>query len=184
MKNTAINTLSYTGIVTLSRYNGSKKIKIAQIHNEGGYPLFNFLSDCLIGDFEIAKLNRPIKIMLLDRTANSGGSYEYTEKSGFIFAYSTPEKVYDNEKTGAKSTVRYSFRIPRDLLEGTTFNSIGLYTNSASTAENWAAVVVLDEEDRATVTSVSNSSVASALVLDWELNFYNNVDVVHTPSTN
>ena len=59
MKNTAINTLKYTGIVTLSQYIGSKKRQIARMHNEGGDALFRFLANCLAGDFTTAKLTMP-----------------------------------------------------------------------------------------------------------------------------
>ena len=75
MKNIATNTLGYTGIVTLSQYINSKKIKIAQVHNEGSYPLFNFLSDCLLGDFSIAALALPNKIMLLKKDDNDYTAY-------------------------------------------------------------------------------------------------------------
>ena len=45
MTNTAVNTLTYTGIVTLSQYIENKKVKIGQTHNKGGAPLFKFLSN-------------------------------------------------------------------------------------------------------------------------------------------
>ena len=67
MKNTAINTLNYTGIVSLSQCIGNRKIKIAQMHNTGGASLFNFLANCLIGNFTTAKINYPTKIKLINR---------------------------------------------------------------------------------------------------------------------
>lgn len=182
MKNTAANAINYTGIVTLSRYIGSKKVKIAQIQNAGGLALFSFLSDCLAGDFDFAQLNRPTKIKLLKRTLDpASNQYNYASSSGFIHLLSKPEKIYNTSGSleGPKSTVRYSFHISRDQLESIDFNSIGLYTSNASDLdiENWAAIVHLSDEDRA-IVGAQNSTVTSALLLDWELNFYNQPDAI------
>ena len=169
MKNTAVNTLSYTGIVTLSRYIGSKKIKIAQVQNAGTYSLFNFFSDCLLGDFDTAKINRPTKIMLLEEKMDENNEKYYESKSGFSYLISKPEKVYST----TEGIVRYSFVITRDNLEGITFNNlfIGLYANSASSLdpESFMAIVKIEDDD-----SISqNLTVSSALVVDWELHISN-----------
>ena len=169
MKNTAINTLEYTGVVTLSQYINSKKVKITQVNNEGGNPLFNFLSDCLIGDFDTAKASLPTKIMLLKSyeiidTSNNTTSINVESRSGFIYLLSKPEKVYDN----TKGVVRYSFVLSRDIIESTDFNSIGLYTNSTTEVypQNYAAFckVSINSND------ISSSSI---LIVDWELNISN-----------
>jgi hypothetical protein len=163
MKNTATNTLEYTGIVTISQYIGSKKVKLTQVHNEGGTALFNFLSDCLVGDFDLAKIVRPTTIMLLnysnetDADGNIIGK-SYTRASKFIHLLTKPEKVY----TPSKGTVRYSFILTRDNLEGVNFNSIGLYTNAASELdpENFAAFC---EVTNFNINDISSSAV---LVVD------------------
>ena len=172
MNNTAINTLRYSGVVTLSQYIGSKKIKIAQANNTGGNSLFDFLADCLVGDFNIARVSRPTKIKLLSRTAeqNRDGAFEYryTSHSGFIYLLSKPEKVY----TSAQTRVRYSFLIPRDMLETITSGQklgLGLYTNGATEAtdlENFAAFCELDLDQ--------NVLANTSLVVDWELIIANN----------
>jgi hypothetical protein len=171
LKNTAVNALNYTGIVTLSRYNGTKKIKIAQTHNTGKNSLFNFLADCLVGDFDTAKLDRPTKIMLLKKhkvTDSDGESTTdaYESASGFIYLLNKPEKVYNQ----SGSTVRYSFAISRDILESTNFDNlgIGLYCNSATSLdiENFAAFCEID-------ISVNDVSDSALLVVDWELNIHN-----------
>lgn len=164
MKNTAINTLGYTGTVTLSQYIGSKKIKLTQMKNSGAYSLFNFLSDCLVGDFEVAKLSRPAAIRLLehDSTTNS-----YTPCSDFIFLLTKPEKVYSDNK----GIVRYSFAISRDILTSSSFNSIGLYSSSVSDVEpeSFAAVCKINIP-RAEIAA------SSMLVVDWELTISNMVE--------
>ena len=163
-KNKALNSIQYTGTVTLSRYIGEKKVKIAQFNNAGKYSLFNFFSDCLLGDFDIAKNNRPTKIMLLNKEVSKAGEISYESKSGYIYLYNKPVKSYSAQK----GIVQYSFHIYRDFLEGTTFNSIGLYPDSAgySDVENFAAVVdnVKPEHD---------ISKLAVLVVDWELTISN-----------
>ena len=173
MKNTAINSLKYTGIVTLSQYIESKKVKIAQVYNAGGYSLFNFLADCLLGDFDIAKINRPTKIMLLEKIEEKDAqgnllSVRYESRSGFIYLLNKPEKVYST----TKGTVTYSFIVARDILQGSSFSSIGLYTNATeeSDYENYAAVCDITNIEAINARTLSASS---ALVVDWELNISN-----------
>ena len=172
MKNKAINTLEYTGVVKLSQYIGTKKVEVARLQNEGNYSLFNFFADCLVGDFEIAQINRPTKIMLLQKEQKDPTTVEYISKSGFIFQTSKPEKVYDT----TKGIVRYSFIIPKDLISSIkpeTVSHIGLYANSASDGEesNFSALVGVD------LTS-DNVAASAAVLVDWELNISNKVKEV------
>lgn len=173
MKNKAINTLGYTGVVTLYQYIGKNKKIIKKIHNSGGNALFMFLADCLLGDYEIAKYERPTKIMLLNseitetKAPDNSKVYTFTDAkkaSGFIYLLTKPEKVYNT----SGSTVRYSFMIPRDLLESTTFNSIGLYSDQAtiSDAGDYAAICKAD-------VTQADLAVSSVLVVDWELTIAN-----------
>ena len=175
MKGNAINTLTYTGIVTLSQYLGGKKVKVAQVHNTGGNPLFNFLADCLIGDFTIANISRPTKVMLLIKTTETPevgntAAISYTRKSGFIYLLSRPEKVYAAEST----KVRYSFIIPKEYFTSIPSESskelgLGLYTDDAtdSNLEKFAAFCSLK--------NVKNlNSATNNLVVDWDLIISNN----------
>ena len=168
MRNIARNTLGYTGIVTLSQYIGNKKVKIAQRHNTGGNVLFEFLSDCLLGDFAKAKISVPTKIMLMKRTLipNDDGkeAYSYESKSGFIYLLTKPEKVYSTTITG--SIVRYSFIVSKDMVESIndfTGLGIGLFTDKATTnnLDGYSAFCELDLS--------KNDVVNSSLVVDWEL---------------
>jgi hypothetical protein len=162
IKGTASNALRYTGIVTISQYTGYHKTVLARTHNEGGKALFNYLADCLIGDFDIASVSRPTKIMLLNISADNVISK--ASNSSFIYILSKPEKVYDE----VEGIVRYSFIIPQDILAGTSFNAIGLYTATATEADlaDFAACCEVTI-DRSTI------SLSSVLVIDWELHISN-----------
>lgn len=169
MKNSALNNLSYTGIVTLSRYKDGKKIPIRKIKNSGGNSLFNFLSNCLLGDFETAKFELPTKIMLLHADHDNNGLLtDITSVSGFIYFLTRPERLYTD--TGmASSTVCYSFVIPMDIVENTNFNSIGLYSDMATEldVDSFAAICEIDG-----VSGMQDAS--SVLVVDWRLTITNN----------
>lgn len=167
MKNTVLNTLSYTGMVTLSQYNGKKKIKLAQINNTGGASLFEFLIDCFKGNFAEAKLLRPTKIKLVNREPAQDGGYTFESVSGFIYART---EVQDESNFEEECRVVYSFMIPRDLLENVTNITtlgLGLYSHSAqeSDPENYAAFCALGDNLGIERGDISNSS----LVVDWEL---------------
>jgi hypothetical protein len=176
MKSKAISTLTYTGIVTLSQYIGSKKIKIAQIHNTGGNPLFRFLADCLAGDSALAAMDRPTKIMLVKRNkykqVDGTILYDYERKSGFIPLLTQPEKVYSD----TESTVKYSFMIPRAMLEEIdSFEGlgIGLYPNGALDVKadlpNYAAFCE--------IAATKSALINAILVVDWELHISNRASV-------
>ena len=174
MKNTAINSFGYTGTVTLSQYIGGKKVKLCQLHNTGKNALFNFISDCLVGDFDTAKMNRPTKIMLLQEketidTTTQVKSIDYERKSGFIYQLSKPEKIYT---ANPESVVCYSFIIPSDMFAAASidFSHIGLYTNATIEAEFRQFAAIVDIRNQISQQAVSASS---ALLIDWELNISN-----------
>lgn len=158
MKSKVLNTLNYTGVVTLSQYIGNKKIKIAQIHNKGGNPLFNFFTNCLIGEFAKASASRPEKIALFNLNGNT-----YDSVTGFVNMY-TPAKKTDVNK------VKYSFMITKDKFESATFTDlhIGLYTHGATDLQDYAAICKVDIENTALINA--------ALVVDWELAISNMPD--------
>jgi hypothetical protein len=162
MKGTAANTIGYTGIVTLSQYINSKKIVITKVHNEGKLPLFNFLADCLAGDFDIAKIDRPTKIMLLNESED--GVCTKAGNASFIHILAKPERVY----SATEGIVRYSFLIPPEAIIGANCNAIGLYTASASEADldDFAAHCIVDLDS-------SGISLSSILLVDWELHISN-----------
>lgn len=169
MKNSAINSLGYTGIVTLSQYSNNKKIVLKQVHNSGSNPLFNFFANCLLGDFETAKLELPTKIKLLyaEKDDNTDEITKLESASGFIYLLNKPERLY-TESYIASSSICYSFIIPRDIVERSNFNSIGLYPDAAAEedVDNHAAICMVD--------GVSGMSTSAVLVVDWELIITNN----------
>lgn len=162
MKNTAQNTLGYTGVVTISRYQNNKKIELAKVYNTGRSPLFDFLADCLLGDFDSAAQTRPTKIMLLKAKAlDSGGISVESSASGFIALMTTPEKIITTTSGG----VRYSFILTKDQVTDTEFTGIGLYTKAVTDFNEFAAYCDISESS----LNINSLPVSSALIIDWEL---------------
>lgn len=163
MKNIAINTLKYTGIVTLSQYIGTKKVKIAQVHNDGGDALFEFFASSLTGDFTMAKALRPTKIMLLKQTNTPENPiYVTTDNADFYYLLTRPERV----SSVGVSKVKYSFLIPKEVIDNLAdFDKIclGLYSDVATSDKpnNYSAVCSLGLS--------RNNVVSASLVVDWEL---------------
>lgn len=157
MKGSILDSLSYTGTVTLSQYVGKKRFEVARVKNAGNAPLFDFLANCLAGNFDLAEPERPVKIMLLQQDGE-----ELTSRSDFLWLLTNPERV-DVGK------VRYSFIVPNSwLTSSNSFNAIGLYTRNAdlSSLSNYAAICGVKDAS-------NNISPSAVLVVDWELSVAN-----------
>lgn len=169
MNSKANNSMVYTGIVTLSRCIKGQKIKCARLKNAGSLALFDFLSDCLIGDFDAAAAKKPNKIRLLKKDTTLD-TETYQDKSGFIFVSNVPEKSNIKATIG---TVRYSFIITREQLVS-DFDYIGLYpanaVNDETSIDNYAAIVSVPDSIS---TSFATGTDTTALIIDWELNISN-----------
>jgi hypothetical protein len=72
---------SYTGVVTVSMYTNDRLIKTTTSHNKGMSTLFNFISNCLRGDFKSARESRPCKIVLLKAGNNEAFTNDPTTTS-------------------------------------------------------------------------------------------------------
>ena len=161
MKNIATNKLDYSGVVTLSTRIGSKKVQLKNVNNSGNSQLFDFLSDCLVGNFDTAKLTMPAMIKLLNKNDEGG----YTSASGFVYLRSMPEKIIDPKSNSC--IVVYSFEIPYDqVIKAGPFSHIGLYSANSrvSDIENYSAICEVN---------VAENSISSVLLVDWKLTIEN-----------
>lgn len=170
MNGTVINSVQYAGTVSLSlQIDSNTKIPIAKINNAGTSALFNFFTDCLAGDFSLASAGRPTKIMLLSTQKDpvSGEVIGITSVSRFLYMLTNPEKLFTSETQGG--SIKYSFIIPRALLDVANFDRIGLYADGATSPEDYSAYcdVSLSDEN----SPLWGSS--SVMTLDWELNVSN-----------
>ena len=160
------NGLGYKGIVHLSLYSRAtdKTTPIATIQNHGTAKLFEFLSDCLVGNFREAAEKCPTKIMLLNETTDDSDNKIYQAMSDFIVKLTNPVKI-DNLTDGI--TVRFSFAIPEAF--NITFSHIGLYLNNTDIYEvsDFAAICSYNSKDS------GFSSNDAVLIIDWDLTLSN-----------
>lgn len=169
LKGTTIKTLGYTGIVTLSQYTNGKNFVISKVHNQGGTALFDFLADCLAGNFDTARLNCPYQILLLNVENNEISPA--TSAADFLTILTRPERVHSD----TEGIVRYSFIIPADMLVGTKFNAIGLYSKSPASYLDYLAYCTVDPYNSGTALSQS-----FVLAVDWELHIKNSTESAST----
>lgn len=165
MKNIATNSLNYVGTVIVYKYSGKKKTELTRVHNAGNSPLFSFMTDCLLGNFDTAKLKLPNKIMLLNEYKEDNTAVLEARSAGFIPLVSAPEKVINSQDDG--SAVAYSFIVQYDQIIG-NFNRIALYSRGAEDMYNYSAICEISDEDR-----LNNMSLSSALVIEWQLSITN-----------
>ena len=128
------------------------------------------MANCIAGDFTNCKAGCPTRIRLLSREIGSGGGYDYSSVSGFIFKQNSNVIV---DKLG-ECRVRFSFMIPRDLLENITnieTLGLGLYNTRYSELDSFVAFCAIGtsglELSRAELTHAS-------LLVDWDIVIANN----------
>ena len=105
--------------------------------------------------------------MLLHVDENESEITVTDRTSGFIYLLSKPEKIYNN----SGNTVCLSFIVPRDMLSGTDFNAIGLYSDNATIYDynKYSAICLIDINN-------NDLTVSSVLAVDWELILSNKTD--------
>lgn len=169
MTGTSVNSFGYEGTVTMSlRSQSGNAHYINKIHNSGTKRLFDFFIECLAGNFDIAIHQLPTKIKLLYANPDTG---EIESKSKFINKLTDPVRVYNPNNTylGGEA-IRFSFVVPRALLENTPFNRIGLYADSTTEQDytEYSAYCELDVED-----TLNLWDSAAVLLIDWDLKISN-----------
>ena len=133
------SSVAYRGDVVVSLMRGNKVYKTIKSHNEGGYPLFNFLANCLIGNFSNVDQPRNIRV---------GNLSDDTFTSSVVSAipYSNV-RIEQTEQSSA--TVVYTFIIPfADIVIDDSINCIRLYSSRYSGKDavaNYSASFVPDK---------------------------------------
>lgn len=170
---------SYTGKVTVSVYDNDRLIKKTTSHNKGMSTLFNFIGNCLKGDFKSARESRPCKLVLLRKDDNNtidpiNSSNPIENPSVWTEAYtvSTPT-VYDNTAMAIPDSgsceVTYHFRIPSlNLVAGAKVKKLLLLPIKYTSLTEACAYYRLDNE-----IELPQRSGNITIIVDWTLKFAN-----------
>ena len=195
--------VGYSGKVTVTVVDDRKVISRKVGHNAGGQPLFQFLAQCLCGNYENTKPLQPLKIRLFynkatDTTAatininnwvGSDSNTSIEEASNFIFV-NTPSateeiKITDKQgnlvaKNGYKAILH--FRVPFSFVTRDEINQICLYAQDESDPKRYSAYYLFKDskdEKKLAPIKVNNQQASYNLIIEWELSI-SNVKVTNT----
>ena len=190
--------VGYSGKVTVTVVDDRKVVSRKVGHNAGGQPLFQFLAQCLCGNYENTKPLQPLKIRLFynkatDTTAattninnwvGSDSNTSIEEASNFIFvnAPSATEEIEDEEgnKNGYKAILH--FRVPFSFVTHNEINQICLYAQNESDPKRYSAYYLFTDSadvEKLAPIKVNNQQTSYNLIIEWELNI-SNVKVTNT----
>lgn len=116
--------LTYTGDIRIRIYDKKNNLKFTKMyHNNGRWPLFNFISKCLIGNYDEANKYRPCYIGLfsIKKSVTTDGKIP-----------TISERVFDNEKIEYEKTdIQYYLQNNTDSKLLTNYFNTYSYTSSS-----------------------------------------------------
>lgn len=195
--------VGYSGKVTVTVVDDRKVVSRKVGHNAGGQPLFQFLAQCLCGNYENTKSLQPLKIRLFynkatDTTAattninnwvGSDSNTSIEEASNFIFvnAPSATEEIKITDKQGnlvAKNGYKaiLHFRVPFSFVTRDEINQICLYAQDESDPKIYSAYYLFTDsknKEKLAPIKVNNQQASYNLIIEWELSI-SNVKVTNT----
>ena len=184
--------VGYSGKVTVTVVDDRKVVSRKVGHNAGGQPLFQFLAQCLCGNYENTKPLQPLKIKLFynkatDTTAaitninnwvGSDSNTSIEEASNFIFvnAAGATEEIVDEEgnKNGYKAILH--FRVPFAFVTQNEVNQICLYAQSENDDKKYSAYYLFKDsknKEKLAPIKVNNQQASYNLIIEWELSIAN-----------
>ena len=158
------NDINYHGEVSISVMDGKRKL-CAVTHNNGRKGLFNFLSNCLLGNFIAAKSSYPSKIACFGTVA--GTDAMPVRLSSFI-RYDSSR--WETKETSTGSSIYFHFRIPYMALKPGTISKLRLYTNDVSgedVEEDICAEINLEDTKYITVPDTTDGNFT--IIVDWKI---------------
>ena len=191
--------VGYSGKVIVTVVDDRKVVSRKVGHNAGGQPLFQFLAQCLCGNYENTKPLQPLKIKLFYNNATNendaitniqnwvkseGDFTSVVSASNFIFvnAAGATEEIADEEgnKNGCKAILH--FRVPFSFVTRTEINQICLYAQNANDDKKYSAYYLFTDsknKEKLAPIKVNNQQASYNLIIEWELSIAN-VEVTNT----
>ena len=164
--------VNYKGIVKVSIVNGQNKtISTNTYHNNGTNNLFNFIANCIAGNYINHEKYRPCKIALY-KAAESGSNIKSACRvSNFIFQDGAAKVKNISSGIASGCEVIYHFRIPFvQLTSGANVVSAALWPSIFSENNNeYSAAVNFNPE----IEIPANVSTNWTIIVDWTLQISN-----------
>ena len=190
--------VGYSGKVIVTVVDDRKVVSRKIGHNAGGQPLFQFLAQCLCGNYENTKPLQPLKIKLFynkatDTTAaitninnwvGSDSNTSIEEASNFIFvnAAGATEEIVDEEGNKNGYNAILHFRVPFSFVTKNEVNQICLYAQNENDDKKYSAYYLFKDskdEKKLAPIKVNNQQASYNLIIEWELSIAN-VEVTNT----
>jgi len=177
-------TVGYQGKIDITIKKGNRTISRKTYHNAGHTDLFNFLYDCLVGEYQ--KLNRPCKIKLYkikDETEKGDDPNSWCWNSDLAvtpYAISTSHAAV-NLIDGTKKAAVFEFKIPFSFITDAIYKA-ALFPNTVLTEgigadqrdSNLYATFGFTKEDKTWNEIDRQSAVGNySLQLTWTMTFQN-----------
>ena len=182
------NNIKYEGNAKISICKDDKILRTISVKNAGRFPLFQFITECLLGNYRSAELKRPITICAFsaDVKPTDGNTYiptineknpisnyaTYDNKVTFgDIAFASVPEVYIDSNGDGYAEITYTFKIPFVQMAiplGKNVNLIALYSRETrqSIVNPNAYIWIPDEEE---------PTKLGGLLSDAELNNGDNV---------
>ena len=153
------NGINYHGEVSIAVMDGKRKL-CTTTHNNGRKGLFNFLSNCLLGNFTAAKSSYPSKIACFGTVTDTDTAF--VRLSSFV-KYDSSR--WEDKETSTESSIYFHFRIPYSVLKPGT-----IYTNEVSgedVKEDICAEIDLEDTKYITVPDTIDGNFT--IIVDWKM---------------
>ena len=198
--------VGYSGKVKVTVVDDRKVVSRKVGHNAGGQPLFQFLAQCLCGNYKNTEPLQPLKIKLfynkaetktaattnINNWVGSDSNTSIEEASNFIFvnAPSATEEIKITDKQGnlvAKNGYKaiLHFRVPFSFVTRDEINQICLYAQDESDPKRYSAYYLFTDStdaEKLAPIKVNNQQASYNLIIEWELSI-SNVKVTNTQTT-
>lgn len=163
-KHTKINNgINYRGEVSILVMDGKRKL-CAVTHNNGRKGLFNFLSNCLLGNFIAAKSSYPSKIACFGTVTDT--DTKPVRLSSFI-RYDSSR--WETKETSTGSSIYFHFRIPYSALKHGTISKLRLYTNEVSGEDVEEDICAEIDLKDSSITVPDTTDGNFTIIVDWKM---------------
>ena len=146
--------IGYRGDVKFSTYIGKHLLSTKTYRNAGALPLFQFLANCLAGNFPAAYQNRPYKIKLLKANAERPSDLNMPTDvrgnnascSSLLSMTSAPAIIIQDSAEMQACKVTFSFIFPQNSITESGANIIAMYGPGITDQGEYCAYYKLTRE--------------------------------------
>ncbi len=171
MNSNMIDAIGYKGTVNVTIVDRDKVINKFTCHNNGTNNLFNFLSNCIAGNYINHELYRPCKIALYSQGEGSTDIISTNTRTTEFIYQDSVARVVPKEGTNAGYDVIFHFRIPFvKIFSNRKITHAALWPSIIDEQSNgYSAFVAFSPQ----ITIPNNVTSTWTIIVDWKLELTN-----------